>query len=136
MTDSLPVLTAQIVSAYVSGNRLESNQLTELIRSTHQSLLTLGHPDSPPSAPPSAPPLTPAVTLKKSVQPDHVVCLVCGKKMKTLKRHLGTEHSLTIAEYRARYGLKDDHPLIAPDYSKSRQDIAFRLKLGVRAEAA
>jgi predicted transcriptional regulator len=116
-------LTAEIVAAHVSKSAVPQNELPELIASVHAALAGVGAPE------PEAP-LTPAVSIKKSVQDEHITCLECGKKLKMLKRHLGTDHGMTPAEYRARWSLPADYPISAPAYSRKRQDLAKQIGLG------
>ena len=125
-------LTSQIVSAYLARNNVQTSDLPGLIASVHQSLQSLGQPQAQPE--PVAD-LKPAVPIKKSVQPDHIVCLEDGKKLKMLKRHLASSYGMTPDEYRKRWGLPDDYPMVAPNYAKQRSDLALKLGLGRRQEA-
>ena len=118
-------LTAQIVSAHVSKNRLETEALSSLIQSVYRSLSTAGQVEA---APVSAP--TPAVPIKKSVFPDYIVCLEDGKKLKMLKRHLHTSYGLSPAAYRAKWGLPHDYPMVAPSYAATRSGLAKKIGLG------
>jgi predicted transcriptional regulator len=119
-------LTAEIVSAYVSSNNLASDNLTTLIGDVHAALnRTATGAVEPESEPP-----TPAVTIKKSVAPDYVVCLEDGQKFKSLKRHLRTHHDLTPHEYRQKWGLPADYPMVAPNYAKARSSLAKKMGLG------
>ena len=127
---TIEILTADIVAAYVSNNSVAVADVPSLIRSVHASLSTLGQPTVEP-----APELKPAVPVKKSIQPDYLVCLDCGRKSKTLKRHIRVSHGLTPDEYRAKWGLSDDYPLVAPAYAKKRSDMALSLGLGKRKQA-
>ena len=126
------VLTADIVSAYVSNNSVEASEIAGLIGQVHQALTqaALG-----PQAEPEAPP-TPAVSVKKSITPEHLISLEDGRKYKSLKRHLGTR-GMTPDDYRAKWGLPKDYPMVAADYSAQRSSLAKSLGLGrMRAEAA
>ncbi|CDX20118.1 Transcriptional regulatory protein rosAr (modular protein) [Mesorhizobium sp. ORS 3324] len=105
-------LTADIVSAYVSKNPLPVAGLPDLIASTHSSLAGIGKPRAA-----EEPKQEPAVNSKRSVFPDHIVCLEDGKKFKSLKRHLGVHYGLTPDEYRAKWGLKSDYPMVVPSYA-------------------
>ena len=125
----LIALTGQIVAAYVSRNVIPVSDLPTLISTVHQSLINLGKPQE--QAEPAAD-LKPAVPIKKSVHPDHIVCLEDGKKLKMLKRHLATSYGLTPDEYRAKWGLPSDYPMVAPNYAKQRSDLALKLGLGKR----
>ena len=124
--DLLVELTAEIVSAYVSSNTIASDNLTTLIKDVHAALsrTSTGSPQAQ-----SEPP-TPAVSLKKSVTPDYIVCLEDGQKFKSLKRHLRTHHDLTPAEYRQKWGLLADYPMVAPNYAKARSSLAKKMGLG------
>ena len=118
-------MTTEIVSAYVSNNTVESSGLPALIESVHYALLARSSGSAAPSA--SA---EPAVAVKKSVAPDYIVCLDCGRKLKTLKRHLKADHDLSPATYRAKWGLPADYPMVAPNYSKARSAFAKQIGLG------
>ena len=121
---------AEIVSAYVSNNALSTADLPALITSTHSALRSL-------SAGPIEPPvadLTPAVPIKKSVTPDFIICLDDGKKYKSLKRHLSTL-GMTPDEYRAKWGLASDYPVVAPNYSATRSSLAKANGLGRKPAA-
>jgi predicted transcriptional regulator len=122
---SLLDLTAEVVSGYVSNNRTASDQLPALIQSVYQTFA-----NARPAAAAEAAKLEPMVPVKKSVLPDRILCLVCGQGFSMLKRHLGTEHQLTPADYRARYALPRDYPLVAPDYAKVRSKLAKKIGLG------
>lgn len=116
---------ADIVSAHVSHNSVSAKALTGLIQSVYASLAALGQaPEPVPET------LTPAVSVRASVKPDAVICLECGAKMKMLKRHLGTDHGMTPAEYRARWNLPADYPMVAPNYAAARKELAVRMGLG------
>jgi predicted transcriptional regulator len=117
-------LTAKIVSAHVAHNSIQSDTLPALIRSVFSTLSGVGRAVAPPAA------LVPAVPIRKSVFADHIVCLEDGKKMKMLKRHLMTDHGMTPDEYRARWGLPSDYPMVAPDYADKRRDLAKKIGLG------
>jgi len=125
MDEAVLGLTARVVSGYVSNNRLSGEQLPELIEAVYRSLSTAGT-----AAAAVAAKFEPAVEVKKSVFADHVVCLACGASFSMLKRHLNTEHQLTPIEYRERYGLARDYPLVAPDYAKVRSRLAKKNGLG------
>ena len=114
----------KIIASYVGNHTLSADQLSALIVSVDQAIRHLGTPIQPP------PPRMPAVPLKRSVQHDHVVCLECGFRGKTLRRHLGTRHGLRVAEYLRRWKLPSDHPLTAPAYSEQRSAMAKELGLG------
>jgi predicted transcriptional regulator len=119
-------LTADIVAAHVSHNRVATGDVANLVGQVHQALTSL-------SAEPAAPEAErrePAVSIRSSVKPDYLVCLVCGRKQKTLRRHLTTAHGLSPNEYRQEFGLKDDYPIVAPNYSENRRQMAHQIGLG------
>ncbi len=119
-------LTANIVSAYVSNNSIQSSDLPALISEVHAAMhQTLGGP-----AEPEPEPQTPAVSIKKSVTPDYIICLDDGKKFKSLKRHIRTHYDLTPEGYRAKWGLPHDYPMVAPNYAKARSMLAKKMGLG------
>src|SRR5690242_5251526 len=114
----------KIIASYVGNHTLTPEQLPALIASVQQALRDLGKPAQPPV------PRAPAVPVRRSVQHDHVVCLECGFRGKTLRRHLGTRHGLQTAEYLRRWDLASDHPLTAPAYAEQRSTMAKELGLG------
>jgi len=122
-------LTTKIVAAYVSRNVVPVSDLPNLISTTHQSLTSLGKPQE--QAEPAVD-LKPAVPIKKSVHPDYIVCLEDGKQLKMLKRHLKTAYGLTPDDYRAKWGLPADYPMVAPNYAKARSALAMEIGLGKR----
>ncbi len=132
MDAEIIVLTSQIVSAFVSKNSVQASDLPALISSVYQSLKSVGQPQAAVEAPAD---LKPAVPVKKSVTPDYIVCLEDGKRCKMLKRHLMASFGLTPDEYRAKWGLPADYPMVAPNYAKARSDLALKLGLG-RSRAA
>ena len=119
-------LTAEIVSAFVTSNKVEQGELSNLIEKVHLALVKA--PSA--AAEPEKPNLVPAVPIKKSVTPDYIISLEDGKKFKSLKRHLKGSYNLTPDEYRAKWGLPRDYPMVAPKYSKARSDLAKRMGLG------
>jgi predicted transcriptional regulator len=119
-------LTADIAAAYVSNNRIDASQLPALIQSVQAALVSAEEPPPPPVA--AAP--TPAVSIKKSVNPDYIICLEDGRRFKSLKRHLMTKFSLTPDEYRAKWGLPKDYPMAAPSYAAARSSLAKKIGLG------
>ncbi|MBB6254552.1 MucR family transcriptional regulator [Nitrospirillum iridis] len=131
MSDAPLELTATIVAAYVSKNTLAPADLPALLKTIYQQLTTLGQP-APEIEAPAA--LVPAVSVRRSVTPDHIVCLEDGKKLKMLKRHLRTAYNLSPDEYRAKWGLPSDYPMVAPNYAAQRSDLAKSIGLGKRAE--
>ena len=125
MQDMLITHTTDIVVSYVANNSLGADDVAALIRNVYGTLADLGAGSAAPEARPE-----PAVSIRSSVKKDHIVCLEDGKKMKMLKRHLMTDHGLTPDEYRARWGLASDYPMVAPDYADKRRDLAKTIGLG------
>ena len=125
-------LTAKIVGSYLRHHKVGASQLPDLIATVHRSLSGLGQQPLAEEA------LTPAVSVRQSVRPDYVVCLDCGYRGKTLRRHISSRHGLNRDEYLRRWGLQPDHPLTAPTYSERRSTLAKQLGLGrkPKAEAA
>ncbi len=117
-------LTAQIVSAHVSNNTVPADGLTALIRQVYQALAGVG------VATPEPEKLQPAVPVKRSVFPDYIVCLEDGKKLKMLKRHLQSAYGMTPDQYRERWGLPQDYPMVAPNYAERRSALARQIGLG------
>ncbi|GLR45672.1 MucR family transcriptional regulator [Mesorhizobium amorphae] len=120
-------LTAEIVSAYVSNNPVPLGELPSVISRIHQSLSSL---QSGAQAEPESEPLRPAVPIKKSVTPDFIISLEDGKKFRSLKRHLATSYGMTPAEYRAKWGLPSNYPMVAPNYAATRSALAKKAGLG------
>ncbi|MDR7040243.1 MULTISPECIES: MucR family transcriptional regulator [Methylobacterium] len=122
-------LAADIVSAYVSNNSVPPGELGQLIGRIHTALLEVagGRPEAKAAAPAQ---LQPAVPIKKSVTPDHIVCLEDGRIFKSLKRHLRAKYDLSPEQYRAKWGLPPDYPMVAPNYAKARSDLAKAIGLG------
>ena len=132
MSEDVLALTAQIVSAHVSKNAVDVGELPTLIRDVFRTLSTLGE-----AAPaPMADTAKPAVPAARSVFASHIICMECGKKMTMLKRHLMTEHGLTIDQYRTKYNLPGTYPMVAPDYAKTRSSLAKEMGLGKSRSAA
>src|SRR6201981_561599 len=119
-----PLLTAKIVGSYLRHNTVGAGQLPDLITTVHRSLRELGRQA------PVEEVLTPAVSVRQSVRHDYVVCLDCGSRGKTLRRHISSRHGLSRDEYLRRWGLQHDHPLTAPAYSEQRSTLAKQLGLG------
>ena len=124
----LSSLTSQIVAAYVSNNTVPLNQLPALIRQVHDALATVGT-----AAEPVGEKLQPAVPVRKSVTPDYIICLEDGKRLKMLKRHLKTAFNMTPEEYRERWDLPTDYPMVAPNYARQRSRLAKTIGLGTRS---
>ena len=129
-TADLVGLTADIVSAYVSKNAVPVSGLPELIASVHSSLSGVGH-----GVTVEQPKQEPAVNPKRSVFPDYIISLEDGKKFKSLKRHLAVHYGLSPDEYRAKWGLKPDYPMVAPSYAAQRSELAKVSGLGRKATA-
>ena len=119
---------AEIVAAYVKRNSVAPDQVPGLIQQVNQALTGLGQPQEPP---PPAMPDAPAVPIRRSVTPDKIICLDCGYKGQMLKRHLTTSHGLSIDDYRTRWKLSSDYPMIAPNYAIRRSEIAKAAGLGL-----
>ncbi len=119
-------LTTEIVAAHVSNNTLPVSDLPRLIQDVYRTLSTVGGSQPAPERP------RPAVPIKKSVTADHIICLEDGKKLKMLKRHLKTAYNMTPEEYRERWGLPRDYPMVAPNYAKHRSSLAKKIGLGTR----
>src|SRR5579863_5402583 len=117
-------LTAQIVAAHVEHNPVQADALPSLIEKVYQTLRDVGQ------APVEAAKPVPAVPVKQSVKPDFIICLEDGKKLKMLKRHLMTAYKMTPAQYRSRWGLPADYPMVAPSYAKVRSSLAKKIGLG------
>jgi predicted transcriptional regulator len=124
-TENLISLTADIVASYVANNPVPAIELPNLISAVHAALLGTQVPAEAAGAE-----HTPVVSVKASIKPDHLVCLECGAKQKTLKRHLMTSHGLTPEAYRDRYSLPASYPLVAPEYAKQRSRLAKKIGLG------
>jgi MucR family transcriptional regulator, transcriptional regulator of exopolysaccharide biosynthesis len=119
-------LAAEIVSAYVSNNSVPASDLPNLIAEVHRALNST-HAGT---TEPEPEPLKPAVNPKRSVFPDYIVCLEDGKKFKSLKRHLRTHYDLSPEEYREKWGLPADYPMVAPNYAAARSQLAKQMGLG------
>ena len=115
--------TAEIVSAYLQNNQIPADQIPDLIKTTYVALTNAGDPVAEPAA-------APAVSIRKSVKPDAITCLECGKSFAMLKRHLRTDHGLTSDEYRAKWSLPAGYPLVAPEYAARRSELALKIGLG------
>lgn len=119
-------MTADIVSAYVGNNSVAAADLPLLIQNIHRALSSV-------SSAPEVVEVTakePAVSLKRSITPDHLICLEDGRKFKSLKRHLRTKYNISPEEYRAKWGLPKDYPMVAPNYAKARSELAKQMGLG------
>ena len=125
--EALVSLTADIVSAHVSNNSVAVNDLPTLIENVHNALAGLGKVQEEPAVKQE-----PAVSIRSSIKPDFVVCLEDGLKMKMLKRHLMTDHGLTPDQYRQKWGLGPDYPMVAPNYAEQRRTLAKKIGLGTK----
>jgi len=119
-------LTANIVSAYLSNNPTPASEIPNLISQIHAALIRVSYGRNEPPAEPAKP----AVSLKKSIHPDYLVCLEDGKRFKSLKRHLRTQYSMTPEQYRDKWGLPADYPMVAPNYAVARSQLAKKMGLG------
>jgi predicted transcriptional regulator len=125
MKETLITLTSDIVAAHVSNNDVAVTDLPALITNVYSALANLGEAAPVPEVRPE-----PAVSIRASVKPDYIVCLEDGKKLKMLKRYLRTNYNMTPEEYRARWGLPADYPMVAPNYAETRRDLAKKIGLG------
>ncbi len=129
-TDSAPnelliTLTSDIVAAHVSNNSVAVSDVSALIQNVHAALSNLNQPAPEPEAKPE-----PAVSVRASIKPDYIVCLEDGKKLKMLKRHLMTHYQMTPEDYRAKWNLPADYPMVAPNYAEQRRSLAKKIGLG------
>jgi predicted transcriptional regulator len=129
LEDKIISLTAQIVSAHVAANDVSAVQLPGLIREVYQALATVGQVSAEPVEP------VPVVAVKKSVFPDHIICLDCGQSFRMLKRHVSTDHQMTPDQYRAKWGLPPSYPMVASEYTAIRSKLAKESGLGRKIEA-
>lgn len=127
MQETFITLTADIVAAHVSNNSVAVNDLATLITNVHTALANLGTP-----AAAVVVKQEPAVSIRASIKPDYIVCLEDGKKLKMLKRHLMTHYSMTPEQYRAKWGLATDYPMVAPNYAEQRRTLAKAIGLGTK----
>ena len=127
-TSDLIALTAEIVRAHVSHNTVALGELPELVQSIHKALATAG------TEQPSR--LEPAVSIRRSITPNYIICLEDGRKLKMLKRHLRSVYDMSPDEYREKWGLRPDYPMVAPAYSKQRSEFAKAIGLGQRGQKA
>ena len=125
--DHLVNLTADIVSAHVANNTVSISDLPLIIAKVHGALAALGQAAAEPEPRPE-----PAVSIRSSIKPDYIVCLEDGKKLKMLKRHLMTHYKMTPDEYRAKWKLSADYPMVAPNYAEQRRDLAKKIGLGTK----
>ena len=119
-------MTADIVSAYVGNNSVDASELPQLIQNIHAALSQVSSGEIEPEPEPQEP----AVPVRKSITPDYLICLEDGRKFKSLKRHLRTKYDISPEEYRAKWGLPKDYPMVAPNYAKARSELAKQMGLG------
>lgn len=127
MHETLVTLTADIVAAHVSNNSVAVSDLPLIIQNVHSALAGLGQMPEAPEVKQE-----PAVSIRASVKPDHIVCLEDGKKLKMLKRHLMTHYQMTPEQYRAKWNLPADYPMVAPNYAEQRRNLAKKIGLGTK----
>ncbi len=127
--EQLVELTADIVSAHVANNNVAVGDVATLVERVYQALSSLGTPSPEPQQE-----KTPVVSVRASIKPEYLVCMECGRKQKTLKRHLENAHGMTPDQYRADYGLPRDYPMVAPEYSKKRSQMAHAIGLGRKSK--
>ena len=125
--DTLLTLTADIVAAHVSNNSVAVNDLPTLIQNVHQALSGISRQSSAPEPRPE-----PRVPIRSSIKPDYIVCLEDGKRLKMLKRHLMTHYNMTPDQYRQKWGLSADYPMVAPNYAEQRRTLAKSIGLGTK----
>lgn len=125
ISDTLLSLTADIVAAHVGNNNVLVGEVPTLIQNVHSALIGLGAPAAEPLVEQQ-----PAISIRSSVKPDYIVCLEDGKKLKMLKRYLASNYNMTPAQYRAKWKLPADYPMVAPNYSSQRKDLAHKMGLG------
>lgn len=127
----LLTLTAEIVAAHVANNHVGASEVADLITRVHTALAGLGTA----AADPAEPELKPAVSIRASVKPDYIVCLEDGKKLTMLKRYLRARYGMSPEEYRAKWGLPADYPMVAPNYADRRRELAKDIGLGRKKKA-
>jgi predicted transcriptional regulator len=125
MTETLITLTSDIVAAHVSNNNVSADEVSALITNVYKALAGLGAVEAP-----VVEAAKPAVTARASVRPSKVVCMDCGMELQMLKRHLMTHHGMTVDDYRAKWNLAADHPMVAPNYAERRRELAKKIGLG------
>lgn len=126
-SETLVTLTADIVAAHVSNNSVAISDIPLVIRSVHEALAGLGT-----KAAPAPEPQQPAVSVRASIKPDYIVCLEDGKKLKMMRRHLMTAYGMTPDDYRAKWNLPKDYPMVAPNYAETRRTLAKSIGLGTK----
>lgn len=132
-TDDFIALAADVTSAYVSNNTLTLDDVPNLLTKVYTTMVALSNGRlAPPAASPPAEKPKPAIPVKDSVHPDHIVCLEEGLHFRSLRRHLGTSHNMTPEQYRAKWDLPADYPMVAPNYAEARSEMAKKIGLGVK----
>jgi len=126
-SETLVTLTADIVAAHVSNNNVAVSDIPLIIRSVHEALAGLGTKKEP-----EPEPQQPAVSVRASIKPDYIVCLEDGKKLKMMRRHLMTHYGMTPEDYRAKWNLSKDYPMVAPNYAETRRALAKQIGLGTK----
>jgi predicted transcriptional regulator len=126
-SELLITLTSDIVAAHVSNNSVAVSDVSSLIQNVHAALSALNQPVVAPEVKPE-----PAVSVRSSIKPDYIICLEDGKKLKMLKRHLMTHYQMTPEDYRAKWGLPADYPMVAPNYAEQRRSLAKKIGLGTK----
>lgn len=126
-SELLITLTSDIVAAHVSNNSVSVSDVSSLIQNVHAALSALNEPAAAPEVKPE-----PAVSVRASIKPDYIICLEDGKKLKMLKRHLMTHYQMTPEDYRAKWGLPADYPMVAPNYAEQRRTLAKKIGLGTK----
>ncbi|HUD94032.1 MucR family transcriptional regulator [Sphingobium sp.] len=126
-SELLITLTSDIVAAHVSNNSVAVSDVSSLIQNVHAALSALNQPVAAPEVKPE-----PAVSVRSSIKPDYIICLEDGKKLKMLKRHLMTHYQMTPEDYRAKWGLPADYPMVAPNYAEQRRSLAKKIGLGTK----
>lgn len=129
-SENLITLTADIVAAHVSNNSVAVNDIAMLVANVHRALSSLTEPTSVEEVKQE-----PAVSVRSSVKPDYIVCLEDGKKLKMLKRHLMTHYQMTPADYRTKWNLPADYPMVSPNYAQQRKELALKIGLGLKPGA-
>lgn len=122
-------MTSDVVAAYLGNNTVAASQISEVINSVHEAFSRLVTDNSEPEAEPAKP----AVSIRRSITPDYIICLEDGKRLKMLKRHLRTTYNMTPEDYRSKWGLPADYPMVAPNYAAQRSEFAKKIGLGRKA---
>ena len=132
--DDFVHLAAEIVAAFVANNAIAPAEIPSFLKSVHDSLRAMSGAPAALILPPVVvvPPLKPAVPINKTVSPEHIVCLEDGHSFRSLKRHLGTAHNMSPQQYREKWGLPNDYPMVAPNYAEARSEMAKKIGLGQR----